>query len=129
MDSIDIANKKVEVREFKTDSSERDRYGLSVYMFTATCDMWEYYMPAGTIRDKAYRDVSGLWGAFFRDNKDRLNEFVRKLSSATGYNLHVANKYSMPSSVYQRFAMFNRHFYGDGKGDCAVELIFYANNR
>lgn len=95
------------MNEYKTAPSERGRYGLSVYMFKVKCSMWECYMPAGTIRDKAYCDVSGLWGAFSRDDKERLEEFVGKLSFATGYKLHVANKYTIPSSIYQR--AYNDH--------------------
>lgn len=131
MDYIKIANQKVEVYEYQTDAYERDRYGLSVNMFTATCSMWEYYMPVGTIRDKAHRDTETLWADFIRgDNSRLLMQFVDILSSATGYNIHIANKSTIPLSVYDRLSRCGAtKYYGDVGGDCFITLIFYANNQ
>lgn len=130
MNNIVIAGQKVEVYEYQTDDSERSRFGVSVYMFSPTCRMWEYYMPSGTIRVKAYRDVENLWGAFIRDDRAMLSQFINTLSTATGYNMHLANKSSIPNSVYTRLSKFGlAKYYGDGRGDCGIKLIFYANNR
>lgn len=131
MDALVIANQKVKVQEFVTAPSERDQFGLNVYVFPATCIMWEYYMPAGTIRDKAYRGcVSDLWGAFIKNNNALLNQFLEKLTIVSGYRIHVANKSTLPSSVYQLYQDYGySDFYGDRLNDAPVLLVFYANNR
>lgn len=55
--------------------------------------MWEYYMPSGPIRDKAYRgNVSDLFGAFIKNNKPLLGRFLNEIKVASGYKIHMANK-------------------------------------
>ena len=130
MEYITLGNEKVKVETYETSLGERDLYGINVCMFIATCSAWEYYMPSGTIRDKTYRDVDSLWGAFIWNDKKLLADFIEILSSDTGYNIHIANKASIPPSVYKRLTQFGlKKFYGDGNGDCAIKLIIYANNK
>lgn len=128
MENITIGNEKVEVRTYETSLSEKNLYGLYVYMFRPTCRMWEYYMPYGSIRDKASRDVSSLCADFI--DRSLLSRFVDTLSSETGYTMHIANKSSIPPSVYyERFSQFGlNRFYGDVNNG-SIWLIIYSNNR
>lgn len=129
---IEIAHNVVNADKWEVNETEKKRFGECVYVFTAKCWMWEYLMPTGTIRDKAYRDTSDLWGAYFHDNTSLLNQFIDKLSSTTGYKIHIANKYYLPERYLSLMKKAGKTtYYGDGStsSDQYVELVIYANGK
>ena len=127
--NVSVANEEIKLKEFNCQEDERQEYGLSVYLATSVpCKVWEYLMPAGTLREAQYRDVSNLWMDFIRGgNKIQLlNQFVDKLSSHTGINFHIATVDTMPRSVYDRLTDLGMSFNEDSD---SVTLIAYANNK
>ena len=126
---LQICGCTLKVREYKTTSSEYDRYGISVYIiFDVPCELWERLMPSGTIREKWRRDVNNLWGAFIYNNSSNLNSFISQLSYNSGYKIHLANRSTVPSSVYYHLTSRGLSWYGDGP-DAGIKLIFYASNK
>lgn len=126
---IQIMGISLEVQEYITTPSEYDRYGLSVYIiFDIPCELWEKVMPSGTIREKCRRDVNELYGSFIYDDSTNLNSFISQLSSNSGFKIHLANKSTVPSSVYKHLTSRGVDWYGDNP-DAGISLIIYANNR
>lgn len=123
---IKICNHTFEMREYETTVSERSTYGLNVYIApNIKCDLWEYLMPSGTIREKQYRGVNELWRDFIRGDEDYLTDlFLLRLSNETGLTFHLANQWTLPDSVYnsllRRGASFNNE---------VIRLVVYGNNR
>lgn len=122
---IKIGGQTLELTEYETAASELTSYGLNVYLaWDVECSIWEYLMPAGTLRDKQYRDVHTIWRAFIRGDEDMLlNEFIQKLNTATGLRFHVANDNNVPPSVSEYLALYGLDFDRD-----EVILIVYGNN-
>ena len=126
---ITVGNEEIELSEFECQANERLEYGLSIYLVTwVPCKVWEYLMPSGTLREQQYRGINNLWVDFIQGgNKlELLNQFVDKLSSHTGINFHVATKYTMPRSVYDRLTELGMSFREDSD---SVTLVAYANNK
>ena len=117
----------IEMVEYEMLPSERSLYGLNVYLsIEIKCDVWEYFMPIETIRDKRCRGADNrLWTEFIKGEKDvLLKQFVQKLNVETGLNFHVANNLSVPKRVYD--LLEQRGCSLDGED---VQLIVYGNNR
>jgi len=126
---IRINGFRLTAREYETEYGERDYYGNAVYMISnIPCELWEQVMPSGTIREKSRRDVNNLWGAFIYNDSSNLDSFVSRLSYSSGYNLYIANRYTVPSSVYNYLSSRGKKWYGEGP-DTSISLVFYASNR
>lgn len=126
---LQICGFTLKAREYETTPSEYDRYGLAVYIiFDVPSELWERIMPSGTIREKWRRDVNNLWGAFIYNDSSNLNSFISQLSYSSSLKIHLANKSTVPSSVYNHLTSRGMKWYGDGP-DTGIKLIFYASNR
>ena len=126
---LQICGFTLKAREYQTTPSEYNGYGIAVYIiYDVPCELWERVMPSGTIREKWRRDVNNLWGAFIYDDSSNLNTFISQLSYESGYKIHLANKSSIPDSIYKDLTAFGIDWYGDGP-DTSISLVFYANNR
>ena len=124
---IKIGGQTFKMIEFETAVSERSLYGLNVYIvWNVNCAIWEYLMPAGTLRDERNRDMNTICRAFIRgiDKGMLLNEFVRKLNVETGLQFHVASDDNVPQSVCEHLALYGLRFDGDD-----LSLIVYGNNK
>ena len=126
---IKVFGFRLNAREYETDYSERSFYGTAVYIISRIpCELWDRMMPSGTIRDKSRRDVNDLWGAFIYNDISNLNSFISELSNDCGYRIHLANKSTVPPSVYNYLTSRGKNWYGDGP-DSSISLIFYASNK
>lgn len=126
---LQICGFTLKAREYETAPSEYGRFGIAVYIiFDVPCELWERIMPSGTIREKWRRDVNNLWGAFIYDDSSNLHSFISQLSYSSGFKIHLANKSTVPSSIYNYLTSRGMNWYGDGP-DTGIKLIFYASNR
>lgn len=126
---FNICGYNLNASEISTAENERGQYGISVYIIHGIpCSLWEEIMPYGTIREKEYRDVNEIWGAFIRNNQSNLNSFISKISSLSGYNFHVANRHSLPPSIYNYLSMRGFDWYENGH-DTEIDLVLYGNNK
>lgn len=126
---IRINGFRLTAREYETEYGERNYYGSSVYIISMIpCELWEQMMPSGTIRGKSSRDVNTLWGAFIYNDSSNLSSFISHLSYESGYNIHLANRSTVPPSVYKYLSSRGKSWYGDGS-DTSISLIIYDSDR